>query len=171
MKGVLTDQLESKERIDRIAPGSRSSTCFDSERIWIKTYIEEWEKRWVEPQIEPLKRWYFQYTAYRSNLVGLLRIAKKQSATGKWSGTMRREVLDVSIRMLEGALKHDRSLHMLRPTSPLVFACTIVLQLSEQDHPARNLILRIALRLSGNPRGEVMTYGKHNGFQILNMLW
>lgn len=152
-------------------PGYRSSTCFDSERIWIKTYIDEWDRKWVAPQVEPLKRWYFQYTSHRSHLVGLLRIAKKQSASGKWSVTMRQEVLDVSVCILECALKHDRSLHMLRPTSPVVFACTIVLQLSEPDHPARDMILRIALRLSGNPRGEVMTYGKHNGFQILNMLW
>ena len=73
--------------------------------------------------------------------------------------------------MLEDALRHERSLHMLRPTSPLVFACTMVLQLSEPDNPARNFILRIALRCAGEPKGEIMTYAKHNGFQILNMLW
>lgn len=53
----------------------------------------------------------------------------------------------------------------------MVFACTMVLQLSDSKHPARNLILRIALRCAGNPKGEIMTYAKHNGFQILNMLW
>jgi hypothetical protein len=104
-------------------------------------------------------------------MVGLLRIGKKQSIAGQWTEVIRQEVLQVSIKMLEDALRHDRSLHMLRPTSPLVFACTMVLQLSEPDNPARNYILRIALRCAGNPKGEIMTYAKHNGFQILNMLW
>jgi hypothetical protein len=99
------------------------------------------------------------------------RIGKKQSVAGQWTDVIRQEVLQVSIKMLEDALRHDQSLHMLRPTSPLVFACTMVLQLSEHDNPARNYILRIALRCAGNPKGEIMTYAKHNGFQILNMLW
>jgi len=133
--------------------------------------MAEWEQRWVSPQTDPLRRWYFLYASHRSLLVGLLRIGKKQSVAGQWTDVIRQEVLQVSIKMLEDALRHDSSLHMLRPTSPLVFACTMVLQLSEPDNPARNYILRIALRCAGNPKGEIMTYAKHNGFQILNMLW
>jgi hypothetical protein len=61
---------------------------------------------------------------------------------------------------------------MLRPTSTLVFAATIIMQLAESDTEAQDAILRVGLRLAGDPRKpSVSTFPKHNGHQILNMLW
>ncbi|WVW82922.1 hypothetical protein I302_104936 [Kwoniella bestiolae CBS 10118] len=164
-------EAESKDRISRISQNNRSSTALDSERIWIQTYLSSWESKWVEPQNDPLRRWWFRYLSIRSRLVGILRVAKARAQPGPWTDQMKADLVHVSIELLEGCLSHERSMHMLRPTSPIVFAAAILLQLTNKDAPERDLILRVALRLSGEPKQEdIMTYAVHNGYQILNML-
>ncbi|WWD09994.1 hypothetical protein V865_008126 [Kwoniella europaea PYCC6329] len=162
---------ESKERISRITQNNHSTTALDSERIWIQTYLSSWESKWVEPQTDPLRRWWFRYLSIRSRLVGILRVAKARAQPGPWTDQMKSDLVLVSIELLQGCLSHERSMHMLRPTSPIVFAAAILLQLTGKDAPERDLILRVALRLAGEPKQEdIMTYAVHNGYQILNML-
>nr|XP_019013685.1 uncharacterized protein I206_01756 [Kwoniella pini CBS 10737]OCF52466.1 hypothetical protein I206_01756 [Kwoniella pini CBS 10737] len=164
-------EAESKERIHRISSTTRSTTGLDSERIWIQTYLESWNKKWVSPQTDPLRKWWFQYLSIRSHLVGILRVAKARSGPGSWSDQMRSDLILVSIELLEGCLSHKRAMHMLRPTSPIVFAAAILLRLTSKEAPERDLILRVALRLAGEPEKEdIVTYAVHNGYQILNML-
>ncbi|OCF31718.1 hypothetical protein I316_06525 [Kwoniella heveanensis BCC8398] len=164
-------EAESKERISRVPPNARMATAMDSERVWIQTYLSSWDRKWVDPQPDPLRRWWFRYLSIRSRLVGILRVAKARTQAGPWTNHMRADLLLVSTELLEGCLSHERAMHMLRPTSPIVFAAAILLQLTKKDAPERDLILRVALRLAGEPKqGDIMTYAVHNGYQILNML-
>ncbi|WWC60942.1 uncharacterized protein I303_103518 [Kwoniella dejecticola CBS 10117] len=164
-------EAESKERISRITQTSRSTTALDSERIWIQTYLQSWNEKWVDTQTDSLRKWWFQYLSFRSRLVGILRVAKARASPGSWSEQMKSDLVLVSIDLLAGCLSHERAMHMLRPTSPIVFAAAILLQLTGKQAPERDLILRVALRLAGEPKQEdIMTYAVHNGYQILNML-
>ncbi|WVQ72840.1 hypothetical protein IAR50_002401 [Cryptococcus sp. DSM 104548] len=166
-------EIESKARIlSSSSSQSLQSTSLDAELSFIQTYLASWESRWLNPQTDPLRRWSFQYASLRSLLVGLMRIAKARgNRPGPWTSNFRTDLLDVSTRILEGALSHERALHMLRPTSVLVFVSTMVLQLTPRGARERDLILRVALRLAGEAgREEMKTFATHNGFQILNML-
>ncbi|WWC89880.1 uncharacterized protein L201_004808 [Kwoniella dendrophila CBS 6074] len=165
-------EAESKERISRITQSNQSTIALDSERIWIQTYLSSWNEQWVRPQTNPLRRWWFQFMAMRSRLVGILRVAKARTHPGSWTDQMRADLVSVSIDILQGCLSHERAMHMLRPTSPTVFASAILLQLTTKEAPERDLILRVALRLAGEPNEQdgIMTYAAHNGYQILNML-
>ncbi|WRT67709.1 uncharacterized protein IL334_004681 [Kwoniella shivajii] len=165
-------EAESKERLSRIIQTTRSTIAMDSERIWIRTHLSSWEDTWVKPQTDPLRQWWFRYLSIRSRLVGILRVAKARVHPGPWTDQMKTDLVLVSTELMEGCLSHEKSLHMLRPTSPIVFAAAILLQLTGKEAKERDLILRVALRLAGDPRQEdVMTYATHNGYQILNMLW
>ncbi|WVF68285.1 hypothetical protein IAT40_003050 [Kwoniella sp. CBS 6097] len=164
-------EAESKERLCLVSRNSRSTTAMDSERIWISTYLSSWDRKWVDPQPDPLRRWWFRYLSIRSRLIGIMRVAKARSQPGPWTDQMRADLLLVSTELLEGCLSHERAMHMLRPTSPIVFAAAILQQLTSKDAPERDLVLRVALRLAGEPKqGDIMTYAVHNGYQILNML-
>ena len=101
----------------------------------------------------------------------MLRIANLRSTPPLWTPTTRQDLLAVSIELIEVALSHERATHMLRVTSPLVFACVMILRLTEPESPSRDLVLRLALRLAGEPGRGVMTFSKHNGLQLINMLW
>ncbi|WWC57478.1 uncharacterized protein I303_100010 [Kwoniella dejecticola CBS 10117] len=161
-------EVDSKERLSRLSP--HSTIGFEAEKSWISTFLTAWEDRWLSPHSDSLKRWHYRYISLRSRLVGLLRISRAQSSSDKWTSETRQELLRLSIQMLEGALCHERALHMIGRTSALVFASTIILQLTEPDASSRDLILRVALRLAGDPNQNLMTYEKHNGFQLINML-
>ncbi|WWC98256.1 hypothetical protein V866_005147 [Kwoniella sp. B9012] len=161
-------EVDSKERLSRLSP--HSAVGFEAEKSWISTFLNVWEDRWLSPHSDSLKRWHYRYISLRSRLVGLLRISRAQSSPGKWTSETRQELLRLAIQMLEGALCHERALHMIGRTSALVFASTIILQLTEPDARSRDLILRVALRLAGDPNQDLMTYEKHNGFQLINML-
>ncbi|WWC88372.1 uncharacterized protein L201_003283 [Kwoniella dendrophila CBS 6074] len=161
-------EVDSKERLSRIPPGD--SIGFEAEKVWISTFLTLWEEKWLSPHSDSLTRWHYRYVSLRSRLVGLLRITKAQLTSGNWISSIRNDLLALAIQMLEGALCHERALHMIGRTSALIFAATIVLQLTEPDASSRDLILRVALRLAGDPNQDLMTYEKHNGFQLINML-
>ncbi|ODN77560.1 hypothetical protein L202_04730 [Cryptococcus amylolentus CBS 6039] len=166
-------EVESKVRItSNTSDPFLLDTSLDAELSFIHTYLASWESHWVEPQTDPLRRWSIQYAALRSLLVGLLRIAKARgNRLGPWTSSFRKDLYGVSTRILEGVLSHERALHMLRPTSVLVFVSTIVIQLTDREARERDLILRVGLRLAGEAgREEMKTFATHNGFQILNML-
>ncbi|WRT68793.1 uncharacterized protein IL334_005773 [Kwoniella shivajii] len=161
-------EVDSKERLSRLSKDS--SMGFEAEKIWISTFLTAWEDRWLSPHSDSLTRWQYRYVSLRSRLVGLLRISKAQFPRDKWTPNTRHELLGLAVQMLEGALCHERALHMIGRTSALVFAATIILQLTDPEAGSRDLILRVALRLAGDPNQDLMTYEKHNGFQLINML-
>nr|XP_019049896.1 hypothetical protein I302_00315 [Kwoniella bestiolae CBS 10118]OCF28826.1 hypothetical protein I302_00315 [Kwoniella bestiolae CBS 10118] len=161
-------EIDSKERLSRLT--SDLPVGYEAEKVWISTFLKAWEDRWMLPHSDSLTRWHYRYVSLRSRLVGLLRISKAQSHPEKWTAETRGELLSLAIQMLEGALCHERALHMIGRTSALVFAATIILQLTAPDAGSRDLILRVALRLAGDPNQDCMTYEKHNGFQLINML-
>ncbi|WVQ95842.1 hypothetical protein IAU59_002941 [Kwoniella sp. CBS 9459] len=164
-------EAESKERLSRVPQNNRAAVAIESERIWIQTYLSSWNCKWADAQTDPLRRWWFRYHSLRSRLIGILRVAKARTQPGPLTDHMKADLLLVSTELLEGCLSHERAMHMLRPTSPIVFAAAILLQLTSKDAPERDLILRVALRLAGEPKhGDIMTYAVHNGYQILNML-
>ena len=75
------------------------------------------------------------------------------------------------VSLLEGGLAIPNGLHMLRATISFVLASTLILRMTDIDSTERDLVLRVGLRLAGDPlKAGVSTYERHNGFQILNVL-
>ena len=128
---------------------------------------------WRDVQPDPLRQWYFSFMSYQSLLVGLLRIIKARSGRGLPLDRLRDDLYETATAMLRDALSLPNALHMLRPTTTLVFAATIIWQLSDADSVDRDMILSLGLRLSGRPSDieQVMLFARHNGLQLLNMLW
>ena len=163
--------MESKGRIERVKP-NRVRSSLDCELSWIKSYISTWQTKWCDSQLSPLARWRFTLISLQSLLVGLLRILKARSQANLPPEDLRSDLYSTAKSIAEGALALPDALHMLRPTSNLVFAATIIWQLSEPDHVDRDLVLRLGLRLAGKPgKEQVMLFARHNGLQIINMLW
>ena len=89
-----------------------------------------------------------------------------------WGVSARQEILSEALEMLENSLLHPLALHMLQGTATLVVCCAMVTRMTPQDAPSRDLLLRLALRLAGDPhKRATRTYFQHNGYQILNMIW
>lgn len=165
----MADQIASKRRIST----GRTHPDYHCELVYIKAYIADWRAKWRDPQPDPLSRWRFTFLSQQSLLVGLLRLLGARTSAGLSPDTVREELYDTAVATLRDALALPHALHMLRPTTTLVFAATIIWQLSEADCLDRDMILQLGLRLAGGPsrREQVMLFARHNGLQLLNMLW
>lgn len=138
----------------------------------MQAFIKGWNAKWCESQLDPQHRWRFKLLSLQSSLVGIIRLSKARVAAGLTGQEGQAGLYGHAREILSGALALPDALHMLRPTSNLVFAATIVWQRSESDSPDRDLVLRLGLRLAGPPgEGQLMLFARHNGLQILNMLW
>ena len=160
------------KRLRQVNSTTRVDLILSSERGSLSSFLTSWHTRWCPPDLDPLLQWWYTYNRVDSHMVGLLRIAKIEAARGGWSSATRQDVLSVATTVLVEALKEPMSMHMLRRTSLLVISSAIVLQMTPPGTPIRDIVLRMALRMAGNPRQDtLMTYTRHNGFQLMNMIW
>jgi hypothetical protein len=79
-----------------------------------------------------------------------------------------RRLLHLSISIFKAALEAPQTVHMTHRASIFPFVAAIVLKLSDR----RDLILRLALRMAGEPgKPYVPTFIRDSGNQMLAMLW
>jgi hypothetical protein len=80
---------------------------------------------------------------------------------------LRDDVLSTAVSIFEEALKYPYIPHLTLKSGPFVFAAGLILRLSDR----RDLVLRMALRMAGDPeRPSLNTFVRHNGQQMLSLL-
>lgn len=79
-----------------------------------------------------------------------------------------RRLLQLSTRLFKVALEVPQTVHMTHRASIFTFVAAIILKLSDR----RDLVLRLALRMAGEPgKKYVPTFIRDSGNQMLAMLW
>jgi len=156
-----------RQRLDRYQPGFQTTLSLDAELEHIKAHAEKWIQDWCPREGDKRLNWHLTHDALSCWLLLAVRIARKRPEPSKTSHEQQL-LLALSIRLFKEALKAPDAVLTTQRASIFPFAASIILRLSGR----RELILRVALRMSGEPgKPHVPTFVRDAGNQMLVMLW
>lgn len=139
----------------------------EADLAWVTDYTDKWITLWAEPNSSKPIYWHMVHDALSCQLLLSSRIIGKLPQANV-TADHQRQILGISIRIFQLVLDIPGATHMTHRASIFAFAGAIILRFGERQ----DLVLRLALRLAGDPtRTSVPTFVGNAGKQLLAMLW
>ncbi|KAL2785312.1 hypothetical protein BJX66DRAFT_343207 [Aspergillus keveii] len=143
-------QTEVRRRLDSLGPSTPSSILqLQADLSWVAHYISQWIVAWCSTTSYPPARWHLLHDALSVQLLST-RIIERLPQTQTSRSDHQRYLLIIAIRIFEAALDNERGTHMTHRASIFPFAGALILRFSDR----RDLVLRLALRMAGDPGGD-----------------
>ncbi|KAF2014440.1 hypothetical protein BU24DRAFT_451484 [Aaosphaeria arxii CBS 175.79] len=160
-------QNELRKRADSYSGQKQLDTLhLEADLAWISSYIQQWIRQYCSQDASPRSRAHLIHDALSCQLLLSARIVGKLSESANLP-THQRRLLDTALAIFRSALDDPVTIHMNTRGSIFPFAGAIILRFGER----RDLVLRLALRLAGDPtRPYVPNFVRNAGSQLLAML-
>ena len=159
-------QREAQARLKAAEFSTSSAYILTEELDHVDRFIQRWRSQWCD-STEGRLRWHLLHEARSTRLLLIAQIAKRRFHTKHLEDDQER-LLRLATQILESALDGPNATHMTQRASIFPFVASLVLKLNA----ARELVLRVALRMSGDPRLPfISTFVKDAGHALLAMVW